>query len=93
MKVRVKLFATLTRLLPGTRAGVPFAMDLADWSTIEDLASILKVPEGEVRIVFVNGIVQPQSYVLREGDEVGLFPPIGGGSAEPASYPVVRSAR
>lgn len=80
MKVQVKLFATLTDLAPGARAGIPFELTLPDGSTVRDLAHALAVPEGEVRIVFVNGIAQPLSCTLVDGDVVSLFPPIGGGA-------------
>jgi len=39
----------------------------------------LQIPTEETRIMFVNGIIQESDYRLKDGDEVGLFPPIGGG--------------
>lgn len=79
MRVRVKLFATLTRYLPGTLPGTPFEAELADGGTVLDLIEQLSLPKEEVRIVFVNGRSQPTSYALSAGDEVGIFPPVGGG--------------
>ena len=34
---------------------------------------------GNPKITFVNGIVQPLDWILAAGDDVGIFPPIGGG--------------
>lgn len=79
MQVTVKLFATLTRYGRGERAGTPFIMDLPQDAALHDLISKLEIPPEETRILFVNGIIQEPDYRLKDGDEVGLFPPIGGG--------------
>jgi molybdopterin converting factor small subunit len=34
-----------------------------------------------VHLAFVRGVSQDESYVLRAGDDVGMFPPIAGGLA------------
>jgi molybdopterin converting factor small subunit len=88
MQIRVKLFATLVRLAPDRiraryperiRAGAPLDVDLPEGSTLAELIDRLALPREKVRVIFVNGRVQPLDYVLTPGDEVGLFPPIGGG--------------
>jgi molybdopterin converting factor small subunit len=78
MHVTVKLFATLNRY-GGVRAGVPLEIELSEDSTLHDLINHLKIPPEETRVLFVNGIIQEADYQLKNGDEVGLFPPIGGG--------------
>jgi len=79
MHVTVKLFATLTRYGRGERAGTPFIIELSEDATLHNLVSHLQIPPEETRIMFVNGIIQESDYRLKDGDEVGLFPPIGGG--------------
>ena len=79
MQVQVKLFATLTRYSPGGQSGIPFAAEMPDGSSISDLMDYLKLPENEVKLSFVNGRMQPISYKLENNDNVGIFPPIGGG--------------
>ncbi|MCA1954518.1 MAG: MoaD/ThiS family protein [Anaerolinea sp.] len=32
-----------------------------------------------MKLCYVNGRYQEADYALNEGDEVGIFPPIGGG--------------
>jgi sulfur-carrier protein len=77
--VTVKLYATLHRYGRGERAGIPFRIELSHDATLRDLLYLLKIPPGETRITFVNGIIEGEDCRLKEGDVVGMFPPIGGG--------------
>jgi molybdopterin synthase sulfur carrier subunit len=79
MHVTVKLFATLSRYGRGERAGVPLEIELPGDATLHDLIIQLNIPPEETHILFVNGIIQESGYRLKDGDEAGLFPPIGGG--------------
>ena len=79
MHVKVKLFATLARFSPGGLPGTPFMVEMPEGATLEDLANQLCLPMGDVKISFVNAIIQDLDTVIQEGDEIGFFPPIGGG--------------
>lgn len=79
MHLTVRLYATLNRYGCGERAGIPFEIELPEEATLRDLIKQLKIPPEETRITFVNGIIQEPDWKLKEGDEVGMFPPIGGG--------------
>lgn len=88
MRVHVRLYAALVQLLPENilvglpqpvRAGVPFDLELAEGSTLADLLMWLQLPQKEVKVIFVDGRIQPLDYRLRAGERVGLFPSIGGG--------------
>jgi len=88
MKVYAKVFATLVQHLSGTvlnaypegvRAGFLLEVELPEGSTVADLVAYLGLPKEEVRITFVNGKAQELGYCLSPGDQVGIFPPIGGG--------------
>ena len=88
MKIQAKLFATLIRMVPdrirerypqSVRAGSPMEVDLPQGSTLADLVDHLGLPPEKVRVIFVNGRVRPRDHVLVAGDEVGIFPPVGGG--------------
>jgi molybdopterin synthase sulfur carrier subunit len=79
MQVSVKLYATLSRYGRSERSGTPFEVELFEEATLYDLIAHLKIPPEETRIMFVNGIIQEPDCKLKDGDEVGVFPPIGGG--------------
>jgi sulfur carrier protein ThiS len=73
------MFAMLRRYLPDVPLGGYTERDLPEGATVSDLLATLGVPEAEARVVFVNGRARPPDWHLQPGDEVGIFPPIGGG--------------
>ncbi|MEW6400592.1 MAG: MoaD/ThiS family protein [Chloroflexota bacterium] len=79
MRVTVKLFATLVRFKDGTRAGKPFEVDLPDGSAVQDVIDLLKIPPEETHVVFINSIIVENDAKLKDGDVIGMFPPVGGG--------------
>jgi molybdopterin converting factor small subunit len=88
MKVYAKLYATLIQTVPqavkgrhpqGIRAGHPLVIEMPEGSTLSDLVDHLALPREKVRVAFVNGRAQKFDYRLHAGDEVGIFPPVGGG--------------
>lgn len=79
MQVNVKLFATLQRYRPEVFAGEVFPVELPEGSTLADLVTHLEIRANEVKVMFVNGRARAEMYRLQDGDEVGIFPPVGGG--------------
>ncbi len=79
MQVNVKLFASLQRYKPDVFAGEVFQVELPEGSTLADLVAHLEIRANEVKVMFVNGRARAEMYRLQNGDEVGIFPPVGGG--------------
>jgi len=79
VRVHVKLFATLAKLVPDISPGVPFDVELPAGATVATLVSRLNLPAAEVKTVFVNARARPADWALSSDDEVGIFPPVGGG--------------
>jgi molybdopterin converting factor small subunit len=85
--IQVKLYATLIQALPQAtctrygpiRAGRPIEIALVAGSCLADLVDHLGLPRPKVRVAFVNGRAQDLDYALQAGDQVGIFPPVGGG--------------
>jgi molybdopterin converting factor small subunit len=84
MQVKVKLFASLAKYAQhgqsDTLPGTPFLLELPAGATLADLALALHMPAEEVKIAFINAVTHPLETTLKDGDEVGFFPPIGGGA-------------
>jgi len=78
IKVKVKLFAGLRGLPPGQGLGEGNMIELANEARVGDLVRRLGLPER--RLIFVNGVARSEdNYPLKEGDEIGVFPLLGGG--------------
>jgi sulfur-carrier protein len=82
MKIQLKLYGTLRRLSPGGKAGAPMELDLPEGATIQELINFLKIPEEETKVAFVNSLIRDKDYRLEPGDQVGIFPPVGGGAVD-----------
>jgi sulfur carrier protein ThiS len=79
MRVCVRLYATLRAYLPKATSGAKTALEVPEGATLGDLLAQLGLPQNEVKVTFVNGRARPLNWVLQPEDEVGVFPPIGGG--------------
>ncbi len=79
MRVRARFFGDLKKFAPGDEDVVE--ADAPEGSTVADLVDILKVARGELWRASIDKQLVELDQVLREGDEVFLFPPIGGGGA------------
>jgi molybdopterin converting factor small subunit len=77
--VQVKLFATLRQRYPHLGIGEPMPVDLPEDATAAQLLAHLEIPDDQVKIVFVNHVIRGLDHVLVDGDDVGIFPPVGGG--------------
>ncbi len=77
--VEVRLYATLQKYHPSLGIGEPLGITLDDKTRLGNLFSELKIPKEEIKIALVNGKWEEESYLLEDGDRIGLFSPIGGG--------------
>ena len=66
-------------------------MELSEGATVADLLARLD-PGAPLRgiAVSVNAEYAEAARILRDGDEVGLLPPVSGGSGEPPNRASIR---
>jgi sulfur carrier protein ThiS len=74
MKVELNLYASLARFVPRTGP-----MEVDGETTILGLLRRLDVPMEKVKIIFLNGIHASGRELLKDGDRIGVFPPVAGG--------------
>lgn len=77
MRVRVRVFGQLKRFLPDQREDV--IMDLEEGTTVLAFLRSRQIPDEQVWIVTINGKHADEAAVLRDGDELCMFSPVGGG--------------
>ena len=75
MTIVVKCFASLATYQPADNEAFP----IAPGETVGQLLARLGIAEGAVALIFVNNVHRQPDTVLKGGDTVGFFPPIGGG--------------
>jgi thiamine biosynthesis protein ThiS len=83
MRIKFKLFASLSDLLPPEARGNAVELDITPQTTIDDILKTQQVPEESAHLVMVNGIFIPPSErasrTLQETDELAIWPPVAGG--------------
>jgi sulfur-carrier protein len=79
MLIKVRLFANLRDFVPASKGGATLEVELPEGARIRDLVDHFKLPLDLVKLSYVNGIYQELDYQLHANDEIGIFPPIGGG--------------
>lgn len=88
MKIYLKVFATLAQKLSeslgeacpdGFKSGSDIELDMPVESSIAALLDRLDLQNKGWLLVLVNGQVKKKDYRMCEGDQIGIFPPIGGG--------------
>jgi sulfur-carrier protein len=80
MKIQLNLFASLSRFLPlPPQSGFSNFLEISEGTTIQSLLTDLKVPPELPKIIFLNGLHAEATTLLKEGDRLGVFPPLAGG--------------
>lgn len=54
-------------------------MEVGEGTTIQGLLDRLDIPPDIPKLIFLNGTHARADTVLKDGDRVGVFPPIAGG--------------
>jgi len=73
--IDLRLFATLQKFSP-PGAG---AYEIEAGASVATLVRLLGIPEIKAKLIFINGVKCTLSSELKDGDRVGIFPPVGGG--------------
>ena len=79
MQVAVRLFGNLGHYLPEGGNRFSFTKSLDDGATVQEMLSRLSLPKELPVIVIVNGRRAEADYILKDGDEVNVLRPSGGG--------------
>ena len=76
LRITIKCFASLAEFQPADAEAFPVSEGATVGSVIDGLA----IPRDQAHLVFVNNtVLRNLDTKLKDGDVVGVFPPIGGG--------------
>ena len=79
MQIQVRLFASLSQYRDHPLLSRDGLTELASPVSVGHLVDDLNIPRKEITLIFINGVHAAMDTVLKDGDRLGLFPPIGGG--------------
>jgi sulfur-carrier protein len=79
IRIKVRVYAGLRRHLPHLGLGESEQMEIPHGVSVGELLDRLGISRAEAKSCFVNNLKQDLDHRLQDGDEVAIFPPIGGG--------------
>ena len=79
MQVRVKLYGTLGKRVPGYDHRQGLAVEVAEGTTVADLMGGLGIPLKKIGMVSLNGRLAGREAILQPDEQVKVFHPIFGG--------------
>jgi sulfur carrier protein ThiS len=83
MKIRLKLYATLSDYLPKNSRQNVVELDVPEASTVAAVIQSCNLPVPLVHLVLCNGAyVSPElrpQQILQAGDTLAIWPPVAGG--------------
>jgi molybdopterin synthase sulfur carrier subunit len=79
MKVEVNLYATLSQYIPDGNKGSTHIVEVEEGTTVGELLRQMGVPTQSAKLIFLDGMHSDLDTVLKEGNRLGVFPPVGGG--------------
>jgi molybdopterin converting factor small subunit len=79
MRIRVKLHGMLRRYLPAGSNDNAAVLELPPGATVADAISTLGIPPDHTKMMVSGDEHVETTTVLRDGQEVSLFPPLAGG--------------
>ena len=79
MKVRVKLYGTLSQHFPGYQPSQGIEVEIPDGATARDLLALLEIPESQGAVIVAEGRVLGADDRIQCGVPVSVLQVIHGG--------------
>ena len=83
MKITLKLYATISELLPDGAHNNAAEVEIPDGSSLNWVIDHYRVPRELAHLVLVNGQfhcdADRDSVTLQDGDTLAIWPPVAGG--------------
>ena len=79
MRMRVKLYGTLSHSFPDYRHSEGIEIEIPDGATVKDLLALLEISESKKAVVAMEGRILKGDDPIRRGVPVQVFNAIHGG--------------
>jgi sulfur carrier protein ThiS len=79
MKVRVKLYGTLSQRFPSYQHSQGMEVEVPDGATVKDLLALLEISESQGAVVIMEGRILKADDKMQPGVPVNVLQAIGGG--------------
>jgi molybdopterin synthase sulfur carrier subunit len=79
VRVKIKLHATLRKFLPAGSDADGAMLDVADGATVGEVIDRLGIPPKHAGMLVSGEEFLEVTSVLRDGQELSIFPPMAGG--------------
>ena len=73
--IQIKLFANLQKFMPASAENYAIEAGI----TVGTLIQQLDIPQDMIKLVFIGNVRAELASILKGGERVGVFPPVGGG--------------
>jgi len=73
-QITIRFYEELNDFLPEVQRKVPFSCEVKQPRSIKDLIESLGVPHTEVDLILVNGESVDFNYLVRDGDQISVYP-------------------
>ncbi len=73
--IQIKLFANLQKFMPSDAENHAIQAGTTVGAVLEEL----DIAQSKIKLVFVDGVRAEMTTILKGGERVGVFPPVGGG--------------
>ena len=80
MQVYLRVYGDLRRYV--TDDEWTYERRLEEGSTVDELLRMIGIPDGEPRLIWVNKQLSEENSVLKDGDEIVIGLPVGGGGID-----------
>jgi sulfur carrier protein ThiS len=79
MKLRVKLYGSLSQRFPNYQHSRGIEVEIPDGATVKDLLALLEISESQGAVVALEGRILKADDTIRDGVTVNIFHPLSGG--------------
>ena len=79
MKLRIKLYGTLSQRFPGYQHSQGVEVEIPDGATVKDLLALLEISESRGAAVIAEGRILKADDKMQPGVPVNVLQAIGGG--------------